>query len=199
MADARDYVLENEDFQCLNVYTELQELVIRGQCSIDAAKATAIGCPKLKRLVLHGSTVALKDVQAFPELRDVELVMLIGDSIRNESLDGIESMPNLSTLIILRAKRLDETSLARLADCKLTTLRLGNCSLDGTELAFAEMMPRLEQLSLYNNPITDAAEPYLAACTGLKQLDLRKTYVTTDLVGRLRAALPECDIQYEEE
>ena len=55
-------------------------------------------------------------------------------------------------------------------------------------------MTSIERLDLTDAQVSDAALNDLITLTGLKQLVLSGTQVTDSGIGRLRQALPECEI-----
>lgn len=72
---------------------------------------------------------------------------------------------------------------------------------DVTDRGLQELaqMPNLRHLELSANPgVTDDGLSHLASITSLQKLGLRGTRVTTTGVEKLRAALPDCEIDWDD-
>lgn len=57
-------------------------------------------------------------------------------------------------------------------------------------------LPNLQKLDLTDRPITDAAVPTLCRLRRLRVLKVCGTKTTENGISRLRAALPECTIEW---
>jgi hypothetical protein len=76
-------------------------------------------------------------------------------------------------------------------------LTLADTPISDTGLAHLRGMTSLGLLELRGTRITDVCVVLLATLTGLTELDVSETRVTSDGVARLKAALPKCQIAAE--
>ncbi len=108
-----------------------------------------------------------------PKLNTLQRLVLDGNAIRGHGLTHLCLQPQL-------------------IDLSLSHPNLTNLSAEN----LAELKP-LKRLSLAGSGLTNAGIKHLANLTNLESLDLRRTKATAAAIDELKAALPECKIQWE--
>ncbi|MEX2091426.1 MAG: hypothetical protein WD971_02055 [Pirellulales bacterium] len=97
----------------------------------------------------------------------------------------------------LEANGITDDGLVKLIHLRgLEILWLQNTSVSDKGMAVLASFPALRQLDLSGTLVTDASNEYLRQCTRLTQLNVSNTQVTLEGVTILRAALPNCQIEF---
>jgi serine/threonine protein kinase len=110
-------------------------------------------------------------------------------------LDELAALPKLHFLN-LSGSSCKPTDAAAIARLPLTHLLLGAASVDDAVAAELANCGTLQWLGLVGNPLTDKGLAELHRLKRLKSLTLEKTNVTPEGVAALRAALPDCVVEY---
>jgi Ran GTPase-activating protein (RanGAP) involved in mRNA processing and transport len=55
-------------------------------------------------------------------------------------------------------------------------------------------LPHLKEVDVSDSPITDATLEHLSRFVTLRKLDIRRTNVTDEGVGKFKKAVPECEV-----
>jgi hypothetical protein len=111
-----------------------------------------------------------------------------------------DAMLNHAVAVDLRGvKQPDAVAQSLLLLPYLRHINAAGSSVSDASLAIWRRMPGLTQLDLHGTRITDAGVEYLSHLRQLKRVDLTDTSVSNDAVKRLRAALPKCEVNADDE
>jgi hypothetical protein len=168
-------------------------------------RAIAEGC-KLVSLNLYGcSEVTDVGLRAIAQgCKQLTLLDLAGcRKVTDDGLTAIaETCKQLTSLNLQSCDKLTDGGVQAIAEgCKqLSSLDLGLCSqaTDGWLRAIGENCKQLSSLKLFDcKKVTDVGIQAIAeGCQQLSSLDVRKcSAVTDDGIGRVKAALPACDVK----
>jgi hypothetical protein len=115
-----------------------------------------------------------------------------------QQLEQLCKLTDARSLLVYQSE-LDDADLAMVANSmtKLDTLNISNTKV--TPAGFAELakLPNLVSLVASNLPITDESLVHLYGLKSLMSLEIKSTKVTADGVQKLRAALPQANIQWQ--
>lgn len=132
-------------------------------------------------------------VQAVGDLPSTKYLLLARGDITDEIFARLAPLPNLQELQLEGAAVTDQ-GFKHIG--KFPRLRWLNAS--GTEVSDLGLSTlaalNLEELSLRDTGVSDAAAPVLATMKHLQKLDLRRSAVTEAGAERLRRALPNCKV-----
>ena len=121
------------------------------------------------------------------------------DAITERDLAVLGGFPNLQR-IILRCQPLGGSAVRELMRYpELREVYLEETLIADADLIHLAKLPRLSELSLIATGIGDAGLEHIAGMTSLRRLWLCFTRATPEGVEKLREALPECEIIYEDE
>jgi dipeptidyl aminopeptidase/acylaminoacyl peptidase len=130
------------------------------------------------------------------EFRGLTYLVLWNAQITDEGLAILKQLPELRFLI-LKDTGIGDSGLAHLAAMtQLEHLQLSGTHITDTGLQHLVRLPNLSVLYLGNTAISDDAVETLARMSSLRHLKIENTSITADGVARLRAALPNCRIDY---
>ena len=119
---------------------------------------------------LQGASVTDKELALLGQLKKVTYLNLAKTSITDAGLASLKSHPGITKLNLSQTKVTD-AGLAHLKDLK-----------------------QLEYLNLYGTAVSDAGLTHLAGLANLKNLYLWQSKVTPEGVKKLKASLPNLDI-----
>lgn len=201
--------------------TTLQALDLNETDVTDKGLRELAGLTKLEQLGLIGTHITdeglvhLKDMSQMhmlllskTKISDKGLVHLSGFSkLGTLSIDGTQvsdaGLENLKAMTQLRDLRLNDTrisnaGLTHLKELtKLQTLVLNSTKVSDEGLVHLGKLSSLQTLWLVDTKITDKGLMHLGGLSKLRALNLdRNTRVSEDGVQRLRAALPDCKIEW---
>jgi len=151
----------------LSKWTEIETLELELKQIDGLGLAAFAGCPNLKRLYLSRLT-GMTDEGLAGVGRLVQLEQL---SLPEQTADA--GLKHLSTLVSLKDLTLEKTKITAAGLVPLAQL------------------PKLEQLSVAEVPLTDDAIPNLAALKQLSSLDIEKTKITPQGKDRLKGMFPK--------
>ena len=140
----------------------------------DTGMRALAGMPELTCLYLPGTAITDAGLKEISGLKQLEELDLGGDTISDAGL------ASLSGLLKLRRLNLESASIT---DAGMNALR---------------GLKNLEALSLYRTKVSNAGLAKLARLPKLRDLDLRYSRVTGAGVADLLAAIPECQVQFED-
>ncbi len=134
-----------------------------------------------------------KGIGACKGLTDLTLVELA--EVRPALVNQLAMLPKLHYLNLSESvcKPQEAAAIARIP---LTHLILNNAQVDDAVVAELADCATLESLSLDRNPLTDKGLAELHRLKRLRSLNLGKTEVTAAGVAALKAALPECEVEF---
>jgi hypothetical protein len=172
------------------------------QVVLPAKRADAVECLKLctkiDRLQLlnlghiHLEAGDLADIERLTELRTLAISSApVGDDI----LAIAGELPKLGVLQLINAAPSD-AGLRKLAKAKhlVMLVIIGSPGIGDSGLAELGALDKLEILTLEGASVTDAGLVHLEKLANLQKLNLRGTPVTEAGIGKLRNALPDCEI-----
>jgi hypothetical protein len=155
-------------------------------------------CTKIDRLQLlnlghiHLEAGDLADIERLTELRTLAISSApVGDDI----LAIAGELPKLGVLQLINAAPSD-AGLRKLAKAKhlVMLVIIGSPGIGDSGLAELGALDKLEILTLEGASVTDAGLVHLEKLANLQKLNLRGTPVTEAGIGKLRNALPDCEI-----
>ncbi|MDZ4684617.1 MAG: family 16 glycoside hydrolase, partial [Planctomycetaceae bacterium] len=151
--------------------TQLTTLRLRLTAVTDAGLVHLQGLQNLETLDLEGSPVTGRGTEHLRGLEKLRGLCLSASPVDDAGLEQIKSLTQL-TLLDVRGSKVTDAGVPHL-------------------VGLAE---RLEVLHLIGTAITDASVPHLAKLSNLKSLNLDGSQITPAGLGRLRKALPQCNI-----
>jgi hypothetical protein len=117
-----------------------------------------------------------EDIARVSQLTELRILHLTGKTVTDDLLAPLLELPKLEQLTLI--------------DCQVTDAMLEH---------LAKRRPKLKSLTLGGTQVTNAGLEHLAGCTDLEELSLIGGQFTTAGVWKLRRALPNCQIDYDEE
>lgn len=181
-ANLRDLTINNcSRLSAISDAPELKVLNMHG-CNLDRTtyfKPNSISqCTALEELGLYSDSVVDLDwVAPLQELR----TLLIGHCDALQKLDGLSQLWKLSSLKLI-GRRLDDASLSSVSSLgQLQILELESDLITDHGLRAVGYMHKLRQLHLNGTKITNKGLVHLAALSALTVLDLKRTFLVTDL------------------
>ncbi|MCE9562928.1 MAG: protein kinase [Planctomycetes bacterium] len=180
-----------------------------GPFSIDLLHLTAVATdadmlwveslPPIGKVQLSaGHKITPAGFQSLLKHKDTITTFLFQVPMNEEEAKIIGQLTSLETLHI-DGTRLSESQAKLIAGLpRLKSLELPNCDL--TDKGFTELarLTMLDRLHLTVPSVTDASVEHLAAMKLLRVLDIRGTRITEAGFNKLKAALPDCEILWEE-
>ncbi len=128
-------------------------------------------------------------------LRDVYLFDI---PLTDDGLRSISECPNMEQLNVSGSKITDD-GLKHLAGLtRLRMLFVGSTAITDAGLKHLVDFPALVHLGLLDTCVSDAGAETLATMKGLQRLSLQNTRITQTGLDKLRAALPNCKIDWED-
>jgi uncharacterized protein YjbI with pentapeptide repeats len=181
---------------------------------------TKLGPEDLQYLYIHDEPISDKGLQAIGTIKglhsinlerctfndagfkDIELPALGGLDLHDTSItdNGVallsSSLRKVSWLD-LKGTKVTSKGCANLRNWQLLhTVDLSNTRIDDQGLTTLTSLPQLRKLDLSGTPITDGAVNTLASIKSLKQVNLASTNLSGGAIKRLKAALPECQLNF---
>ena len=151
---------------------------------------------KLRWLDLTYSDVNEEGIQSIASLTNLTKLYLRGTYITDESLKHITALENLTELD-LDSVQIGAAGLEHLRGLtKLRKLNLLGTNVSDAGLAHLAGLTELEELNIYRTKVTNAGLSHLKGLPRLGLVDLRYSRVTGSGVESLRAALPDCRIEF---
>lgn len=179
---------------------ELSSLRLGYNDVTDAGLAHLQHVRKLKHLWLSYCPVGDATLEHIGRLHRLESLVLSGTQVTNAGISHLAGLSRLEVLY-LQNTDVDDACLVHLAELhELETLDLRGTNVTGPGLAHLGGLAQLENLCL-NSLVLDAdvACGALEKMEGLLKLDLRGTDLRDKHVERIYAALPEIEIQVDQD
>ena len=130
------------------------------------------------------------------KLDQLQALSLSDLSVTDATLEAIGSMKTLQSLSLSRLQ-ITDAGLKHLAELPaLHVLELSHLNITDEGLPSISGLQGLRTLGLYETKVSDRGIAHLANLKDLRKLDLRGTLVTQAGVDSLRAALPNCKIDW---
>ena len=151
---------------------------------------------KLRWLDLTYSDVNDEGIQGIAGLTNLTKLYLRGTYITDEGLKHIAALENLTELD-LDSVHIGDAGLEHLRGLKkLRKLNLLGTDVSDAGLAHLSGLRELEELNIYRTRVTNAGLSHLKGLPRLGLVDLRYSRVTGSGVESLRAALPDCRVEF---
>ncbi|MBL7042942.1 MAG: hypothetical protein ISR77_30200 [Pirellulaceae bacterium] len=163
--------LTDEDLKHIEHLTELTVLDLSWAKLKGPGLAHLRNMKKLEELDLHYVRVADESLAHLSQLTNIRILNLWHSGITDTGLEHLSELANVQEL------------------------DLGNTEITGAGLALLGQMRGLKKLRLLGTKIVDEDLVILKGMEKLEDLDLKDTEVTDDAIGRLKTALPECEIR----
>ena len=157
--------------------------------------------PTLTRINFVSSKLTADGLRTFlPSRKTLTTLQLFGypASVTNEILEVIGEFTNLTELNLWSPDPVltEWSPLSKLKD--LAWLRVGNGSFTDADLKQITSLTKLVYLDLSETPISDAGVDALSSLKQLATLNVSRTRITEAGFQKLKAALPNCKISWEE-
>lgn len=175
--------------------TNLRELRI-SQTKVKGESLTPF--VNLRKLNLDYSTFSDEGMRYLTGMKELTHLSLRDTLITDAGLQYLSGLTNLEYLDLYGGKITDRGVKALAGLKKLKKLNLLGSSITDESAEILAGLPNLEELNLYRSQITNAGLAKLRNLRQLQSLDLRYTRVTRGGVDEFRAALPKCEIEFQD-
>lgn len=152
----------------------------------------------LSWLNLSFSRLSDEHLAMLAELSNLEVLNLAKTSITGHGLQHLRACTKLTSLDLGSTDVTSEGLQSLQYLPQLQSLDLRRAQLKGDQYSVLHHCPNLSDLTLLLSTIDDAGLEQIADLKILTTLDLRSTQVTEAGVEKLRAALPNCSVKWEE-
>ena len=156
----------------LEPFVNLESLDLSYSTFGNNAMASLAGMHHLRRLYLRDTSVTDEGIKHIGGLNELEELDLCGLRVTDRGIACLKDLKHLRKLMLLGAPITDES------------------------LQVVAGMPQLRELNLYRTRVTNNGIARLAGLAELAAVDLRYARVTPTGVETLRAALPDCKIEF---
>ena len=128
----------------------------------------------------------------------LDAVSFEGTSVTNADLESLRGRQHLR-LLELRGTEISDDGLRRLAGLEpLEAVGLAETKISDDGLLLVATFPNLTSLYLQKTAVTDAGLLHLQSMLTLRMVDLSGSQTTAQGVAAFRAALPQCDVVWDE-
>jgi hypothetical protein len=171
------------------------EAILFSRCAItDSTVMKVATLPNLRRLEVHWIPITNASVKALARSQSLTELSLWVTKVGDEELDALARLPNLQKLD-LSLSSVTDTGAAKLASSKsLSQLHLGYTSVGDEGIKSLASLKTLQILHLERTKTTDGAVSDLASLPNLRELSVVRTKLTELGLMKLKAALPNCNI-----
>jgi hypothetical protein len=139
------------------------------------------------------------DFERIGDLPYLHDLMFESAEIGDESLKNINGLKSLESLH-LEFTNITDVGLEYIHDLpRLQVLHLQNTKITGSGLGFFKNLPQLKYLNLKYTKVTDSLLHHIESLTNLEEINLNCTKVSSAGVKKLKNALPNCDIVWQED
>jgi serine/threonine protein kinase/Leucine-rich repeat (LRR) protein len=180
-------------------HPRLKVLIVNDTKITDTGLESLAALKDLVGLDVSETAVTSAGLRRLAGLTALESLSLQGTAVGNEGLKHLRDLKALRDLRLGRT-RVTDAGLDNLQE--LTELRVlwlaDNERIADAGLKALARLPRLGELGLSNTTVSDAGVVTLQTMTGLKLLNVRETKMTADGVKQLRAALPGCQVFWDD-
>ncbi len=174
----------------------LTGLDLRGTRVSDAGLAHFKDLQSLGSLELGGTQVTDARLANFKNCHNLDHLELAGTKVSDAGLAHFQNCQKLRILGLGGVTQVTDAGLAHFKDCQsIMTLYLDRTQVSDAGLVYFKDCKNLTVLVLGGTNVSDAGLADLANCSNLRKLHITNTKVTEAGVKKLRAALPECQIE----
>ena len=171
--------ITNRGLRALEQLPSLHTLRLPEQLAGLTALRHVADCTQLRNLQLQGRLVNDASLAALTKLTNLEELRLGGDRVSPDGLAQLAALPSLRYLFFW-SEHCDDAALEAISQIKsLRQLRFGrDIHITHAGVAHLTNLPKLEDLSLFDTPITDIALVHVSKMHQLKRLKLDQAEVT---------------------
>ncbi|MGF1581229.1 MAG: leucine-rich repeat domain-containing protein [Gemmataceae bacterium] len=171
------FKLDGSVYPLLSSFRDLEVLYLSRTNVRDEYLKSVAGLPKLKTLLLSGTSITPKGLQHLESLETLERLDLSKTQV--ESLKGLSKFTNLRHIGLDKTSLPDE-ALGVLGQLKeLTLVSISDVKTAGDDgIAHVSQLPKLHQLYCRNTKLSDGGLKKLSKCQSLMALDLAGTKIT---------------------
>ena len=174
----------------------LESLALPGTQVSDRGLEALCELKHLKVIDLDSGRITDEGVRQLAKWKSLEIVKAWGANITDAGVEHFTGLDQLDT-VLLRSTCVTDNGLRAIARHEnLRVLDLQSTRISDAGLQYLAAMTNLENLDLRGAHVTDAGIPHLAACKNLQRIGLQDTRVSEYGIERLKAALPECTIDF---
>jgi hypothetical protein len=188
-------------------WKQLRRLNLRGTRITDATLEFLSGLPALEWLDIGWAQITDTGLDHLVSLTNLRHLAMGGNKLTGTSLQFLRQMPQIEYLDLGGTQRTDsglwslqltDTGMQGIAAVTgLRELRLAGTAVTGRGLELLKPLTKMERLNLQGcRGLRDDAAAVLAGFPQLRALDLKDSSLTAESVGRIRAALPRCEVVY---
>jgi hypothetical protein len=199
--------ITDEGAAAIKGWKQLRRLNLRGTRVTDATLEFLAGVPALEWLDIGWAQITDTGLDHLVALTNLRHLAMGGNKLTDTSLQFLRQMPQIEYLDLGGAQRTDsglwslqlsETGMQGIAAVTgLRELRLAGTAVTGRGLELLKPLTKMERLSLQGcRKLGNDAAAALAGLPQLRVLDLKDSSLGAESVGRIRAALPNCEVLY---
>ena len=193
----QDKELTNDDLSNLEGLANLVDLRLEATPISNEGLPHIVGLANLTTLSLESTRVGDAGMEHLRGLKNLN-TLRFGNcvALTDDGIETLKGLPNLTYLNLTNTRVTSTRWIAWKAFPHLQTLILSRTPITDEAVDQLRVFPRLRELDLSFTAIGDAALAKLAAMPQLGSLTLQSVKVSDADVLRLRAALPQCRIQF---
>jgi internalin A len=199
--------ITDEGASVVKNWKHLKRLNLRGTKITDSTLEFLAGVPTLEWLDVGWAQTTDTGFDHLAALTNLRSLTMGGNKLTDTALQFLRTMPQLEYLDISGQQRTDsglwsllltETGMQSIASAtELRELRIGGTAVTTRGLEALQPLSKLERLDLQScKRLRDDAAGVLATFKQLRVLDLKDSGLSEAAVGKIRAALPECQVLY---
>jgi Leucine-rich repeat (LRR) protein len=199
--------ITDEGASTVKGWKRLRRLNLRGTKITDATLEFLSGVPSLEWLDIGWAQITDTGLDHLVSLTNLRHLAMGGNKLTDTSLQFLRQMPQIEYLDLSGMQRTDSGLWSlQLTDAgmqaiaavtELRELRLAGTAVTGRGLEALKLMAKLERLNLQGcRRLRVDAAAVLAGFKQLRMLDLKDSSLSADDVGRIRVALPGCELVY---
>src|SRR4051812_4515184 len=199
--------ITDEGASVVKNWKHLKKLNLRGTKITDSTLEILAGVPTLEWLDVGWAETTDTGFEHLAALTNLKWLTMGGNKLTDTALQFLRQMPQLEYLDISGQQRTDsglwslmvtETGMQSIASVTdLRELRLEGRNVTGRGLELLKPLAKLERLDLHGcKRLRDDAASALASMKQLHVLDLKDSSLSAEAVAKVRAALPQCEVQF---
>ncbi len=188
-------LIEDEVFsQLRNVRNCL--LILHGTPVTDAGLQRLSEMTGLIGLNLHRTRITDSGIEYLNSLTELRLLKLKRTDFTDSGLQHLRNLTSLFVLYLDQTRISDEGMVHLKGLTRLRALKLSETDVTDSSLAHLAQMKDLRFLGLSYTDITDECLHDILKLSGLEYLDVEATGISGEGIGRIKKALPDCDVKY---
>lgn len=199
--------ITDEGAAAIKGWKQLRRLNLRGTKITDATLEFLSSGPALEWLDIGWAQITDTGLDHLVSLTNLRHLAMGGNKLTDTSLQFLRQMPQIEYLDLGGTQRTDsglwslqltDTGVQGIAAVTgLRELCLAGTAVTGRGLELLKPLTKMERLNLQGcRKLQDDAAAVLAGLKQLRVLDLKGSSLSEQSVGRIRAALPQCEVVY---